>query len=204
MSKDLPPSRTAEQFVVRFPDGMRNRIAEAAKANNRSMNAEIVARLQESFAGRSHPDSTGYARFDPSDLPPPDIYAQLALEAEMRALFFESQKTARGHEELWLISRWRESRFAGQCSAHLEDLLARIAEAEDEIAELQRDIEKERADADDAARYVPDMPGPWARRRGCQADVAGEASAKDSNTKRKKSVKPEQPGRGKPESNSQP
>lgn len=41
MSKELPPSRTAEQFVVRFPDGMRDRIAEAAKANNRSMNAEI-------------------------------------------------------------------------------------------------------------------------------------------------------------------
>ncbi len=53
MSKDLPPSRTADQFVVRFPDGMRDQIAEAAKANNRSMNAEIVARLQASFAEAS-------------------------------------------------------------------------------------------------------------------------------------------------------
>lgn len=52
MSKDLPPSRTAEQFVVRFPDGMRDQIAEAAKNNNRSMNAEIVARLQQSFDTR--------------------------------------------------------------------------------------------------------------------------------------------------------
>ena len=50
MSKnDLPPSRTAEQFVVRLPDGMRERIAEAAKASGRSMNAEIVLRLQDSF-----------------------------------------------------------------------------------------------------------------------------------------------------------
>lgn len=49
MSKDLPPSRTADQFVVRLPDGMRDRIAQAAKANNRSMNAEIVARLRTSF-----------------------------------------------------------------------------------------------------------------------------------------------------------
>lgn len=40
-----PPSRTADQFVVRLPDGMRDKIAEAAKANGRSMNAEIVARL---------------------------------------------------------------------------------------------------------------------------------------------------------------
>lgn len=48
-TKETSPSRTAEQFVVRFPDGMRDRIAEVAKASNRSMNAEIVARLQQSF-----------------------------------------------------------------------------------------------------------------------------------------------------------
>lgn len=44
-----PPSRTADQFVVRFPEGMRDRIADAAKANNRSMNAEIIQRLEHSF-----------------------------------------------------------------------------------------------------------------------------------------------------------
>lgn len=50
MTKDsLPPSRTADQFVVRFPEGMRDKIAEAAKANGRSMNAEILARLQFTF-----------------------------------------------------------------------------------------------------------------------------------------------------------
>ncbi|AVS68918.1 hypothetical protein C8245_21205 [Paracidovorax avenae] len=66
MSKELPPSRTAEQFVVRFPDGMRDEIAAAAKKNNRSMNAEIVARLQDSFI-RTHsshlaPPSEPYVR----------------------------------------------------------------------------------------------------------------------------------------------
>lgn len=45
------PSQTADKYVVRFPEGMRDRIAEAAKANNRSMNAEIVARLDGSFKG---------------------------------------------------------------------------------------------------------------------------------------------------------
>jgi hypothetical protein len=45
----LPPSRTADQFVVRFPDGMRSRITEEAKKNNRSMNAEILARLLRSL-----------------------------------------------------------------------------------------------------------------------------------------------------------
>lgn len=43
------PSETQERFIVRFPDGMRDRIAAAAKANSRSMNAEIVARLEGSF-----------------------------------------------------------------------------------------------------------------------------------------------------------
>lgn len=49
MSK-LIPGRGSDQFVVRFPDGMRDRIAEAAKAAGRSMNAEIVARLDASFS----------------------------------------------------------------------------------------------------------------------------------------------------------
>ena len=38
-----------DKYLVRFPDGMRDRISKAAKANSRSMNAEIVARLQASF-----------------------------------------------------------------------------------------------------------------------------------------------------------
>ena len=42
-------SRDADKYVVRFPDGMRDRIAEEAKANNRSMNAEIIARLEQSL-----------------------------------------------------------------------------------------------------------------------------------------------------------
>lgn len=49
MPKEPYPSQIQERFMVRLPDGMRDRIAEAAKANNRSMNAEIVARLEASF-----------------------------------------------------------------------------------------------------------------------------------------------------------
>ena len=43
-------TRDSEKYIVRFPDGMRNRVTEAAKANNRSINAEIIARLERSFA----------------------------------------------------------------------------------------------------------------------------------------------------------
>lgn len=49
MSKPPYPSETQDRFIVRFPDGMRDRIATIAKSNGRSMNAEIVARLDESF-----------------------------------------------------------------------------------------------------------------------------------------------------------
>lgn len=42
-------SRTADKFVVRLPDGLRERISEKAKANHRSMNNEIVARIDGSL-----------------------------------------------------------------------------------------------------------------------------------------------------------
>ena len=42
-------SRTADKFVVRLPDGMRNLIAEVARHQHRSMNSEIIARLENSL-----------------------------------------------------------------------------------------------------------------------------------------------------------
>ena len=51
MDKKPFPSETQERFIVRLPDGMRDRIAETAKTNGRSMNSEIVSRLWESFEG---------------------------------------------------------------------------------------------------------------------------------------------------------
>lgn len=35
-----------DKYVIRFPDGMRDQLKEAAKENNRSLNAEIIARLE--------------------------------------------------------------------------------------------------------------------------------------------------------------
>jgi len=42
-------AREDPQLKLRLTVEMKDRIAEAAKANNRSVNAEIVARLEESF-----------------------------------------------------------------------------------------------------------------------------------------------------------
>jgi hypothetical protein len=47
MKRPLPPSRTAPQFVIRFPDEkMRDRYADIAKSEHRSMNSLIIHALQ--------------------------------------------------------------------------------------------------------------------------------------------------------------
>ncbi|MDK3020956.1 Arc family DNA-binding protein [Pseudodonghicola flavimaris] len=48
MSEDQNRTLT-DKFMLRLPDGMRGRIKAAAEANNRSMNAEIVATLEEKY-----------------------------------------------------------------------------------------------------------------------------------------------------------
>ncbi len=46
---DETPARDLEKFMLRMPEGMRERIAREAKANGRSMNAELIARIEQSF-----------------------------------------------------------------------------------------------------------------------------------------------------------
>jgi Arc-like DNA binding domain len=81
MAKEFP-SRALDKVILRLPDGMRDRLAEAAVANNRTMNAEAVSRLQKSFdVGLSgwgglrlrHPDGTYFTEEEalarPLDMP---------------------------------------------------------------------------------------------------------------------------------------
>lgn len=42
-------SREQDKFVIRLPDGLRPQIAATARNNQRSMNGEIVIRLQRSL-----------------------------------------------------------------------------------------------------------------------------------------------------------
>lgn len=57
MPKDAKPpvTRDSDKFMLRLPDGMRDRIAELAKKNNRSMNSEIIARLEQSIDEDTQP-----------------------------------------------------------------------------------------------------------------------------------------------------
>lgn len=74
----MPETRTKpDQFQLRFPDGMRAELKEAAKENGRSLNSEILARLsgldtvglRDRFAGQAlvgmvtgaHSDETSMA-----------------------------------------------------------------------------------------------------------------------------------------------
>lgn len=46
---DSLTGRGSDQIAIRVPDGMRERIKQAARKNMRSMNGEIVAQLQQLF-----------------------------------------------------------------------------------------------------------------------------------------------------------
>jgi hypothetical protein len=50
--KQLPkrPGRGSDKFDLRLPDGLRAKLHRLAKANSRSANSEIVARLEKSIA----------------------------------------------------------------------------------------------------------------------------------------------------------
>lgn len=56
-------SKTADKFVVRLPEGMRNQISLEARRNHRSMNSEIVSRLDatlsEDYQPPGGPDVNG-------------------------------------------------------------------------------------------------------------------------------------------------
>lgn len=46
-------SREADKFVVRLPDGMRDQVAAAADADDRSMNSLIVTAIRNELDGRA-------------------------------------------------------------------------------------------------------------------------------------------------------
>ena len=68
MKQAIYSSRTADKFVVRLPDGMRERIADLARNNHRSMNSEIIARLEQSMLQEGALDDDLSLRLDSPEL----------------------------------------------------------------------------------------------------------------------------------------
>lgn len=52
MMSDSKPGRGADQFPMRFPEGMRDIIKKRADENGRSMNSELVAMLEKALNDR--------------------------------------------------------------------------------------------------------------------------------------------------------
>ncbi len=67
-------SRTADKFVVRLPDGMREQVAEVARKNHRSMNSEIIDRLEQSLLS---------CQFEPSQHMPGEAPDTEGLKSEL-------------------------------------------------------------------------------------------------------------------------
>jgi hypothetical protein len=87
----MDPMEKPYKFVVRLPTLLRNQIKDAAKYYRRSMNSEIVARLERSFSGIQ-------AEVRDADLSP-------ALQKELEILFGRTlseneQRLIRGYRRL--------------------------------------------------------------------------------------------------------
>ena len=48
------------QYNLRWPEELRQKVAQSAKEHNRSMNADIVARLEQSFSQNQNDFNDGY------------------------------------------------------------------------------------------------------------------------------------------------
>lgn len=49
MSRAKFPSEEKEKFMLRMPEGLREKLASVAQANGRSMNSELITRIEASF-----------------------------------------------------------------------------------------------------------------------------------------------------------
>lgn len=93
------PSQMADRFQVRMPDGLRDRLRDEAAKNNRSMNAEIVARLEASMGA-----------IDPNNLPegadPIDaLMARIRADVEKMNALMSAEIKGDGGWLPWLINR---------------------------------------------------------------------------------------------------
>lgn len=98
MPKTPPPSAIADKFMLRLPDGLRDQIAELAKANGRSMNAEIVARLKFAIEFDAAVDATG-----------PDFVEAVRSKLDTQEAILNETR-----EDMALIKEWLAERRANK------------------------------------------------------------------------------------------
>ncbi len=85
------PSAKQDQYMLRFPDGMRDALKVAASDNGRSLNAEIVARLQRTI------DEERFIKAGSKELAPDDYLSKLTDERrKFEALLHSYQQIFKG------------------------------------------------------------------------------------------------------------
>ncbi|KAF0810694.1 putative transcriptional regulator [Alcanivorax sp. S71-1-4] len=100
-----------EKFVVRLPKGIRGMISEISRINHRSMNSEIVARLEESLGLSAPVDGVSEA--------PPELYAVNGDHPRPDMQLTDEQTAAQQEERL--LERFR--RLSGDRRRALLELL---------------------------------------------------------------------------------
>lgn len=94
MARPTYPSDTVDKTMVRFPAGMMDQLRRLAAENHRSMNAEIIARLEASLAP---PKSTILNVDDPKG-PSSDPAFQLRLMSKrIEEIAAALQEAGKGH-----------------------------------------------------------------------------------------------------------
>lgn len=86
-------SREDSHFRLRIPEGLKAQVAKAAAENNRSMTAEIITRLEATFA--PPPFSSPLAGFNLSPSEPPQsvqMVVDALAEMEKRIKALEAQR----------------------------------------------------------------------------------------------------------------
>lgn len=138
--KQRPPSVDADKYIIRFPEGMRAQLHEAARANNRTLNAEIVARLQASFS--------------PSSESRPDFRPALELQMATVQLRVEMINTrAEVLQQRVQLLKGRHADLADQVAYY-----APRAKTDEDMVWLDSKIEEMRAiDEEDAPKLAREM-----------------------------------------------
>lgn len=81
------PSSKQDQYMIRFPDGMRDQLKEAARKHGRTLNAEIIARVAYTLGSGVHYEPMDGERFDEmfqtGPIPPPANLEDYSPQVEM-------------------------------------------------------------------------------------------------------------------------
>lgn len=126
MAKEYPSDKM-DQYMVRFPDGMRDHLKEMAARNKRSLNAEIIARLTDYLALMQKQPHYALAMAERDTLAKDLAKTQELVRTLQADLATERQKIDMMHERHAEYRELMESKLAAaKLTSISESLLKRV------------------------------------------------------------------------------